>query len=124
MPVPKANNPKAIYCLDTLQIQTGDGPSLVFLALDAFSGKIAHSEVHLSEEEGAYYSFVKTFAQEEGLKDSAITVIVSLDPGSEDLLKDAFPFIEDVVSDIQLCRQHTETAWEFIITALKEGNTQ
>jgi len=120
MTTPKATGPKQVYCIDTLQMKTGEGLSLVFLALDVFSGKIAHSEVHLSEEEGVYYRFVNAFAQGEGILNKTIDVIVSLDPGSEEIIKEAFPFVRSVTSDVTLCREYTEPAWDFIITALKE----
>lgn len=122
MNVPPASAPGQLYCLDTSYLKTQEDEIVIFLALDTFSGKIVHTEVHPFDKEGAFLHFIQSFIQNEKLDAThRARIILSLEHGLEKTIEEAFPVFAHVTCDKELCRSITGTAWQFIYELLEKG---
>lgn len=121
MNIPPAVAPQELYCIDTSLLKTEKEEVLIFMALDTFSGKIVHTEVHPADKEGVFFHFITEFAKLEKLDPSVhkVRVILSLDTGNEKIIEEAFPFFDHVVCNKETCKEFTEPAWEFIYHVLQ-----
>ncbi|TNE79906.1 MAG: hypothetical protein EP332_09110 [Bacteroidetes bacterium] len=123
MNVPPASAPGQLYCLDTSYLKTHEEEIVLFLALDTFTGKIVHTEVHPFDKEGAFLHFIEVFIQNEKLSaEHKARIILSLDKGLEKDIEEAFPVFAHVTCDKELCRSITGAAWQFIYELLEKGN--
>lgn len=110
------------YLVDTSSLPTGEGRAKIYLGLNLLNGKIVHTEIGSIDDETHYLRFIQNLAQEAGFigRERRITLVLNLEPGNEDNLLAIFPFLREVVCNIQLCRQYSDPVWEYIFHQIKK----
>ena len=108
-----------VLCLDAASIRTKQGPSIIFIALDARNLEIVHYDLFPMEQEGSYLQFILALNKHLNLESEKETyLIMAAEESDREQIEGSLPFPCTLIPDGDLCRKLCETAWLYIASAM------